>query len=265
MVPLEDISKTVTLANSDPELGLIRKFLFEEGVNFSKKESKYHYADIIWALNSCDQSEFKKCLYHFESRKFSEGTTWCYDDSLIFLILLGLKKFRIPTNLISEILKVRRSSVESKGITQTFSDINEGSFAIELPYDFIKVVCIRLIDKRKLNREAAEKCYGFLTAPGFFKNLNPFFKLVALRAYALILFDRKPRNYESFEDLIVAISEHKKHLNIRQVFSIIWVLPYKWFLAFCFLFLALIPQIIALIKGVYILLNLILKIFSQIS
>lgn len=230
MVSLETVSDVMKEADSDPELGVIRKFLFGEGVS-SIEESKYCYADIIYALNSGRASAFKQCLDGFESRKASETSAWCYDDSLIFLLLLGVKKFRVQTNLIADILKVRKSAVDTKDITQTFSDINENSFSVELPYDFLKIVLVWLANSERPTRESAYKCYRFLTDPGFFESLSPFSKLVALRSFELILYQREPQEYEVFEDLVVALARYKQNMNLRQLWLILMTLPYKWHMA----------------------------------
>jgi hypothetical protein len=117
---------------------------------------------------------------------------------------------------------------DGQSVVQTFSDINEESYSVELPYDFIKVVFCWLLNQWQLDRASAEKCYGFITKPDFIEELSPFLRLVALRAYSLILFHRKPQNFESFEDLIVALQKYQSQLSIRQLLKIFMLLPHKW-------------------------------------
>ncbi len=226
MVPLEVFSDVGTISDSEAELRLLKEFLYGERVDFSSV-IKSHYVDLIRALRADRASEFNRILESYETRKPSESSTWCYDDALIFLLLLGIKKYKIDTNLISKMLEVRKSLSSGMGITQTFGDINEDSFSIDLPYDFVKTVFLQMMSGQQLDRESAHKCYSYLTATGFLESLTPFLRLLALRSYELILFKREPKQYETIEDAITALSKAREDLSIKHLWGIWMILPFK--------------------------------------
>lgn len=253
MVPVDKITKYANSTN--PQLSFLKKCVWGRSLGASIDGSGYQYSELILSIAKDQKKPFLKNLHQFEARKITENTTWCYDNTLVFFILYGLKKFQIESNLVKKILSVRNQTEENRGITQTFNDINQDSYSIELPWDFVKVVMGHLLDGRKLDRESAKKCYAFITSEEFFDSLDSFFQLVAARSYELILFERVPKQYEDFEDLMVAIAEYKKKLNLRQWVAILWALPYKWVIALVLGFVGLLPQIVQLLKAMAVLLE----------
>ena len=253
MVPVEKITKYAN--SSNPQLSFLKKCVWGKSLGASTDGSGYQYSELVLSIANDHKKTFLENLQQFEGRKITENTTWCYDNTLVFFILYGLKKFKIESDLVKEILSVRNQTEENREITQTFNDIIQDSFSIELPWDFIKVVMGYLLDGRKLDRESAKKCYAFIASEEFFDSLDSFFQLVAARSYELILFERAPKKYEDFEDLMVAVSEYKKKLNLRQWVAVLWALPYKWVIALVLIFAGLIPQIVQLLKALAMLLK----------
>ena len=229
MVPLSDRDLVTSRAKADAEMRAVYSFLFEEKFDFSAA-STFPHADLLRAVAERDADAFRTQVSNYQKRRVSEGGGWYENDSLILLLLVGCERFGVSAQFLDPILSARERNTNPvpKQVNEVFRALSRKDFGMESPFSFIKLPALQLADRLVLSSESAQKIYRELTQPGLFGSLSPFLQLLALRAFDLVLFARKPKPFENFEALVTALETYQEKASLRQALHLLWALPYKW-------------------------------------
>jgi hypothetical protein len=231
MVPLSERDAVMCRAKSDAEMRAICAFIFGEAFDYAA-ESAFPHAGLLCAVAGKDVDAFRTQVAEFSKRRTSESSGWYENDSLVFLLLVGCIRFEIKMDFLDAILtaRERNTNAQPKRVNEVFRALSRGDFGMESPFSFIKLSLLQLADKLALTNDAAQRVHHELTQAGMFISLSPFLQILALRAYDLILFARRPQPYENFEKLIQAVEIFKDGASVGQAFKLLWALPFKWWL-----------------------------------
>lgn len=219
MVPLTERDSFMKEAHEDPELGPLRAFLFREPV--TSGISGDTRARLFDAIHRNDTGAFQAGVEDLSRRTIVAGSEWIGDDFVVFLLLIGARKFKFGKALIDKLLDCRRSMVNpsTQRLNEVFDAIHRGEFAMEGEYAFVKCVFRDLTEQWAPSEVDSSKLYQRLITPGCLHDLNPFLQLVALRAFDLVLIHRAPRDpaFQNWEDIITQLQEDGTKLSLRQL------------------------------------------------
>ncbi len=87
------------------------------------------FNDLIDSLSNNDEQMFKEFYNDYSRKKPSSDSLWINDDFLIFLLILGIVRYKIDRNWIKESIGVRvTQKPEYQSISKTFYNILENNF-----------------------------------------------------------------------------------------------------------------------------------------
>ena len=249
MVPLSEMNEITRRARTDAEMRDIYAFLFRESFDPAGSAS-YPHAALLRAVALGEKDAFCEHVTDFKRRRTSEGSGWYDNDSLIFLLLVGCERFQIDRAFLDGILDARDRNTNPipKRITEVFRALQRKEYGLEGQFSFIKIPFRDLTGELVLSNNDAEKAYLELTRAQILNQLSPFLQLLAVRAFELILFHRKPQAYENFDELVRGVETLREHASLRQVLSLVWALPYKWLLI---VFIVVLPFIFGVGQKAY--------------
>jgi hypothetical protein len=172
-------------------------------------------------------------VVEFKSRKTSATSGWYENDCLIFLLLLGCEQFGCDRTFLDPIMTARdrNTNPTPKRVNEIFRALRRSEHGMDGEFAFIKVTFLHLAKSVTLASPDAEKIYRELTRPGLLGELSPFLQLLALRAFDLVLFQRRPKPIENFDELIKSLESYREKASVRQALQILWAMPYKWLMA----------------------------------
>ena len=113
---------------------------------------------------------------------------------------------------------------------------------------FLKIPFLHLVGNLKIGRTEAERALQGLSSPGLWAELSPFFKLLAQKAYDLVLLAREPTVAETSDELIEGFKTHGKELSLRQWWLVVVNLPSR--LLFSFLGAAIVVTVLTFVFGI---------------
>ncbi len=206
----------------DPELRVIRGFIFDEqaanGLPAQTTRSK-----TFECIRLGDRGGFAAQLSELQTRRASAASEWIWDDCLVFLLLIANARFGGGQPVISKILSLRRETINAalQRINETFDSILRGEFAVEGEYAFLKCVYRSVTEKWVPDETECVKLYRQLTQPGFYLQLEPFLRLLALRAFDLVIERRTPGASLSWEQVFVKLQEDTGKLTVLQFFKLL--------------------------------------------
>lgn len=241
MVPLSERDDIVSRAKADTEMKALLAFICRQPFDFSSPGT-YPHLPLLLSIVQNDKQAFAAQVEEFKQRRTSENSAWYEDDSLLFLLLVGCERFQANREFLEPILAARDRNTNPvpKRVAEVFRAIQRREYSLEGEFAFIKIPFLDLVDQLSLSNEAAGKVHAELTQRGNLKELSPFLQVLATRAFDLILFQRKPKHYDGFDDLVQGIEKLKDRASVRQALALLWALPYKWALAIPFVLAALI-------------------------
>lgn len=222
MVSLEERNAITVRAQQDDELRMFYAFLFEERIP-ENAEPGFVHVGLLRSIAKSDEQEFRRHIEELERRRITPESEWCQNDCLVFLLLLGCQKFSIHAKRVDEILAVRERNTNPgpQKVNDTFQALNRLEYGMDGEYCFLKIPFLHLLGRLDLSAEEACRAHAALCKPGLLHSLAPFDQLLALRAYDLILFERKPTKLESFDQLIEVIERDFEKVSLRQLFRLI--------------------------------------------
>jgi hypothetical protein len=232
MVPLSDRDAVTRAAKVDSEMRAIYALVFGETFDFAGDRSFPKWA-LLHAVTDRDQTAFLAQVAEFKSRKTSATSGWYDNDCLIFLLLLGCEQFGCDRTFLDPIMvaRDRNTNPTPKRVNEIFRALRRSEHGMDGEFAFIKVTFLHLAKPLTISPQDAEKVYQELTRPGLLAELSPFLQLLALRAFDLILFQRRPTKFENFNELINSLETYREKASVRQALQILWAVPYKWLLA----------------------------------
>jgi len=204
MVSLEQRQALAAMSESDQNLKRFQMLLAGEqqpGGNLGAGEIR---ECLLTAISSNDAAQFKENAAKIGQRKISADSDWCNDDYLLFLLLLGNDKFGRPLNFLSRVIEVRGNNPNPipRKINEIFGALDRQEFGMDGELCFLKIPFLRLLGKLRLTGPAARKALQEMSEPKLFEQLSPFMKLLALKAYDLVLTERQPIATETTTQLI---------------------------------------------------------------
>jgi hypothetical protein len=247
MVPLEQRLGFMERVKADPEMRDIYAFLFGDQ-QIGSLPSTFSHDKLLKALANGDSNEFQKEIAPFELRRTSEGSGWYENDCLIFLLLIGCERFKINATFFDKIFSARDRNANAvpRRVTNVYRALHRREYGFEGEFSFIKIAFLSLIGELRLTSDNALKVFAELTRPELYNGLSPFLKLLAFRAYDLILFQRHPKPFEDFDELVLGIDKLRANLKLGQACRLLWSLPYMWLLALILLIFSITPYFFGL-------------------
>lgn len=232
MVPLSHRDTITRGAKADLEMRGVYAFIFSEAFDFNSDKG-FPHAALLRAVALKNVEAFQEQVADFQRRKISETSTWYDNDCLLFLLLLGCEYFEQERSFLESILAARDRNTNPipRRVNEIYRALCRGEYGMDGQLAFIKIPFLSLSGKLKLTPAAAEKAYIELTQPDLLSQLSPFLQILALRAYDLVLFQRKPQLFEQYDELIVAIEQMKDKASVRDAFRLLAAMPYKWVIA----------------------------------
>jgi hypothetical protein len=195
MVSLTQRDTFILEVQRDPELRPLRAFIFGERVGESIPGNTTR-AKLFESLRANDASQFKPILADLERRKLSSGSDWIGDDCVVFLLLLGAHRFGEGDVFTDRLLQCREETTnpQVQRVNHAFDAIRRREFAMEGDFAFIKCVYRMLCENWSPSDSDCVKLYKQLTKPGFVEQLDPFLRLLAIRAFDILI------EYRSMEE-----------------------------------------------------------------
>jgi hypothetical protein len=230
MVSLNDSVDVFEVASSDEKLQAVLDLIEGRNVSLSDASTSDVRGSLLLAIANCDDAQFNKIAGQVSARSISASADWCHDDFLVFLLLLGNQKFGRKFDFIGKVLEVRRNNTNAipQRINEAFSALYREDFAISGEFAFVKVPFISLIGQLNINSSEARYVFKSLREPNLFRQLSPFFKVLAVKAYDYVLLDRTNFEFESSSQLISLVSRESKNLSLKNLFHLVLNLPLKF-------------------------------------
>ena len=241
MVPLSERDAVTRGAKADSEMRAVYALVFGEAFDFARDRGFPHGA-LLRTVAVRDQAGFLAQVAEFKSRKTSATSGWYDNDCLIFLLLLGCEQFGCDRTFLEPIMAARDQNTNPtpKRVNEIYRALRRSEHGMDGEFAFIKVTFLHLAKPITLAPADAEKVYRELTRPGLLEELSPFLQLLALRAFDIVLFQRRPKPMENFDELIKSLEGYREKASVKQALQILWAMPYKWLIAaVAALFLAL--------------------------
>jgi hypothetical protein len=190
MVPLTERDAFITEAQKDHELRPILAFIFGERVTDGTLGATTR-SKVFDAIRGNESKKFGEVVGDLNARKFSADSDWIGDDCMVFLLLLGVKRFGIGEQFSEKLLNARRKTADpqTQGVNQAFEAIRRGEFAMEGDFAFIKCVYRTLAENWSPSDSDSVKLYKQLKSLPV-GELDPFLRLLALRAFDLVMESR---------------------------------------------------------------------------
>ena len=228
MVPLSEREIIVRRALDDSELRPFLAFIFGEKPDIP---ASVHTPDLVLlsAISRKDPTAFGEQVNELAKRRISPEATWCDNDCLIFCLLLGCEMFQVDSPVVQSILDAREQNRNPvpRRVNEVFRSLSRKEYALAEEFAFIKLVFNQLRNKFGLDTDEAVKLYKNLIKPNFCEELSPFLSLLAVRAYDLILVERKPSILETFPQVIEGIEKLSGKLSVRQLSQLFMALPVR--------------------------------------
>jgi hypothetical protein len=218
MVPLTQRDSFMMEVQNDSELQPLRAFVFGERVQKGLAGGTTR-AKLFNSLYQDDTKAFQEHVDDLARRNISPESEWIGDDCVLFLLLLGVRKFGLSDALVSKILACRRvtSNLQTQQVNQAFDAIQRNEFAMEGDCAFIKAVFLQLADAKKLSSADSSKLYRHLTRPGAIHNLDAFSRLLAIRAFDLVIETQERADTErNWEHVFTKLQDDGPKLSLWQ-------------------------------------------------
>jgi hypothetical protein len=188
MVSLTDRNALFRETDKDPQLRDFASFVFDRKIHSKFDESKLRNADEIPSLClvsilSNNKNQFNKCLLAITNRKPKSTSPWIYNDLLIFILLLGIRKFREDNTSLIQIIKLRQSAQDEERtrLTETFLNLATNSFEIDNKFGFVCIAFQSLLDSIELDEKQINTTYAHMTATNFYSELSLFAQILAIK------------------------------------------------------------------------------------
>lgn len=231
MVSLSERDAFAFAAQNDPEMNAIYAFIFGKTLDCSN--STYAHVVLLHHIAENEKTKFEDQLSGFRRRTTSETGGWYDNDSLVFFLLLGCERFNLDSSFLTGVFAARdrNSNPIPKRVTEVFRALHRKEYAIEGQMAYLKIPFLHLLNRLDLRTKDAQKAFQELTDGDAMVGLSPFLRLLALRAHDLILFSRRPQQFEDFDSLIKGVEELRKEARVSDAVRLVLALPYKWVLA----------------------------------
>lgn len=152
------------------------------------------YFGLLTSFGENNQQSFNTYYSQISKRKIDDQSTapFIHDDGLIFILLLGIRKFDYGTTWIQQILNVRQANE----VTNTFKSITNGDYFNRSNLCSIIIPFVDLLGGITFQPEFLTESYNTISSSiQLFKNKNDFLIIMSLRAYDIIIQTRAPSDF----------------------------------------------------------------------
>jgi hypothetical protein len=223
MVSLTQRDSFMLEVQQDPELRPLRAFIFGERVNEPIPGATTR-SRLFDALRANDSRQFRELLTDLERRKLSPDSEWIGDDCVVFLLLLGVSKFNVGVSFVDKLLQCRSKTTNAQvqRVNYAFDAIRRQEFAMEGECAFIKCVYRTLAQDWLPSDADSIKLYKQLTLGGFVEQLDPFLRLLAIRAFDLVI-ERRVGSLEggSWNQVLQKLQDDGAKLSLGQFLALL--------------------------------------------
>ena len=111
-----------------------KQFLFQKEIKieneFKNSDIKHHIIKLMIAIQANDKTGFDEAFSQIKQRKLDEHVQWIYDDILVFVITVGVLKFKVSKNWINQlfVLRLKNQADDKKDYTEALHFLlNDGN------------------------------------------------------------------------------------------------------------------------------------------
>jgi hypothetical protein len=229
MVSLGEKIAINELIDTDANLRAVADLLDGNKIRLSTLAKNDIRTELLKSIADNDKNLFMNIGNKISKRTISADADWCHDDFLIFLLILGNHIFGRQFEFIEKVIEVRRNNPNPfpQKINEIFSALYRQDFAISGELAFLKIPFLHLIGHTYINTFEAKSVFQTLSKPGILNQLSPFFKVLTVKAYDIILFDRTQFKVETTEQLISLVEQGIDNLKLKDLWKITLSLPIK--------------------------------------
>jgi hypothetical protein len=223
VVPLTQRDAFITETLNDSEMRPLRAFIFRERVGESIPGNTTR-AKLFEALRKNDLQHFNATLEDLERRKLSPDSDWIGDDCVVFLLLLSISKFGVGGTFADKLLQCRGKTThpQVQRINHAFDAIRRGEFAMEGEFAFIKCVYRTLAETWTPVEADCVKLYKQLIKPGFVEQLDPFLRLLGIRAFDILMECRSMTEQpDSWKQVLQKLQDDGAKLSLAQFIGLL--------------------------------------------
>lgn len=227
MVSLEQRQSLAALSEADLHLKNFQLLVAGDTLATAESDPSDVRERLLQAIALKDSAQFKAAAINIGKRKISSESDWCQDDYLVFLLVLGNELFGRPLTFLTSVIEARRKNPNPipRKINDVFAALERQEFGIEGEFCFLKIPFLSLAGKLRLGPLEAQKAIRAMSEPGLLNQMSPFLRLLAQKAYDLVLTERQPLPTETTAQLIEGFERHAKDLTLTQWWRVVANLP----------------------------------------
>lgn len=223
-------SEYLSKINDNWKIKTFHEFVNEKNIELNSIATDNSIDDIflsfVKSVANSNLSVFRIKYLEFSKRKPSEESPWLFDDFLLFVIIIGIIKFKIDKSWILEVVEKRSSkNAEFNQINTTFLNLlnenyNSKDNLFEMIYVFQEVINfpINPIEEFNLLYER------LVSDSSFLDTRNDFLKIIRLRAIDIIILKKELPNSQEVTNLKLFKNIFTKRVNfISKIINVLLV------------------------------------------
>lgn len=223
-------SEYLSKINDNWKIKTFHEFVNEKNIELNSIATDNSIDDIflsfVKSVANSNLSVFRIKYLEFSKRKPSEESPWLFDDFLLFVIIIGIIKFKIDKSWILEVVEKRSSkNAEFNQINMTFLNLlnenyNSKDNLFEMIYVFQEVINfpINPIEEFNLLYER------LVSDSSFLDTRNDFLKIIRLRAIDIIILKKELPNSQEVTNLKLFKNIFTKRVNfISKIINVLLV------------------------------------------
>lgn len=227
MVSLGERERIVHEALGDPSLANVYRLIFDQPIETPIEGDKL--GRMVSAISNSRKREFERLWDDFTSRVVTPETDWIHNDCLMFLLVLGSKIFNLSSGSIDAVLIARESNTNpaARKSNHVFRSLARQEYSLEGEYAFVKAVYLDLTGQLSLNRASSMALFDALTDPNLLSELPPFLRLLAIRAFDLLVNANAPTRENTYAEIVESIRRLSPQWTLKETLNLVRVLPLK--------------------------------------
>lgn len=244
MVSLDNKTELVNCLNNDTVLTALYQFIIDSKSILASENKLGNASDIVMAsldaISNDKKDLFISAYNSLSMREPNEKSPWIYDDILIFVVLLGCKKYFLDSTHIKKLLDLRKRSESSElnHISIAFSNITNNHFDYLSELGFLYWVFDYLLNKSIPDEEQLKKIYLVIGQKWNHYKSNIFLRILMTKAYDLFViyfpFNSKKiihlENFETnFKKQIRLIANACYFIILLSIFVLSILFSYQYF------------------------------------
>lgn len=200
-------SEYLNQINDNWKIKTFHEFVNEKRIELNSNAIDNSTDDIfltfVKSVADSNSSIFKIKYLEFSRRKPSDESPWLFDDFLLFVIIIGIIKFKIDKSWILEVIEKRSSkNSEFYQINMTFLNLLKENYKskdnlFEMVYVFQEIINFPINPIEEFNL-----LYERLVSDNSFINTrNDFLKIIRMRAIDIIILNKELPNSQEVTNL----------------------------------------------------------------